>query len=114
MRTRITQLDPEDPRNRVGIAGAAISPEHVAAIRHILFGLQGDYPKVAELLRSTGIPDPDLNRWIEAGVKGAAEFISLTEPRHDRLPFLIVASLVDQRSMDDRIRQPIDGEERGR
>lgn len=115
-RTSITQLELEDPRNKVGIPGAAIEPENVAALRHVLLGLRGreDYePTIRALLEAVGVDEElEIDRWIEAATKGLEAFVSLTSPNLGRLPFVLVAGLTDERTMDDRIRRS--GEESGR
>lgn len=111
MRTRITQLEPEDPRNKVGLAGAAMDPEHVAALRWMLRALEGDAGRIRQLLASSSVEDRDLPAWTRAALEGLRQFVALTAPRHGRLPFVMVGSLTDERTFDDRIRQPIEGEE---
>ena len=115
MRDLITQLEPEDPRRKVGIqvVDYQLNPEYTAALRHVLIGLDTlDMEKIGELLKLAGVTEKmDLPRWIVAATNAGRELITMTEPRYGRLPFVLVAALTDERSIDDRIRHPIDGEE---
>jgi len=117
MRTPITQLEPEDPRNLVGIAGhAAIGPEPVAALRHVLLALsrRPDYEETLRaLLEAVGVDEAiEIDRWIREARRGVEDFVSYTAPNLGRLPFVLVAGLTDERTMDDRIRAAGEGSSR--
>ena len=114
MRTRITNLEPEDPRRTVGVDGNALRPELVAAVRQLLGGLGDNATRIRALLRESKIEERDLDAWTRAAINGLRQFVALTTPRAGRLPFVLVGSLTDERSHDDRIRQPIDDDDGGR
>ena len=105
MRSTITQLEPGDPRRKVGIDNYAMAPAFVAAVRQLLGGIDDDYPRVRELLSRSGVGEVDLDEWTEAAIEGVRQFVALTAPRHGRLPFVVVASLTDVRTLDERIRR---------